>query len=59
MAIAALGSTTGLAKQFRQRVLIKNSRRPKKDSQFQQELNLRVQPPMMGGGGMGDMGGMM
>ena len=48
MAIAALGSTTGLAKQFRQRVLIKNSRRPKKDSQFQQELNLRVQPLMRG-----------
>ena len=34
MAITALGGSTGIAKQFRQRVPVKNSRRPKKVGEF-------------------------
>jgi hypothetical protein len=45
MAITALGFTVGIAKQFRQKVLIKNTRRPnKKGEDFQQVLNKQVQP---------------
>jgi hypothetical protein len=44
MAITALGGTTGIAKQFRQKVPVKNTRRPKKDGDFQLKLNQTVQP---------------
>jgi hypothetical protein len=45
MAITALGFTTGIAKQFRQKVPVKVTRRSeKKGEQFQEVLNQKVQP---------------
>lgn len=45
MAITALGFTTGIAKQFRQKVPVKVTRRSdKKDEQFQDVLEQKVQP---------------
>jgi len=45
MAITALGFTTGVAKQFRQKVPVKVTRRSdKKGEQFEDVLNQKVQP---------------
>jgi hypothetical protein len=44
MAITALGGSTGIAKQFKRRVLIKNSRRPKKDGGFELKLERPLRP---------------
>jgi hypothetical protein len=42
MAITALGSSSGIAKQFRQRVPVRNSRRSKKVGAFEPTLNQQV-----------------
>jgi hypothetical protein len=44
MAIEALGFTTNIAKQFKQKVPVKNTRRSKTGEQFQQVLDQKIQP---------------